>query len=342
MFKKKKRQVVKSESYDNSLLFIRVSDMITDADAIIEVPVTHNAFIIKGGGDMRFYKSGTYQAFDNKDEIKKWKQGLSVEVIYMPIDTNVVINWGGGGILYRDSVCGKVVSVGAHGKARISISNHTQFFKKVVGALRQFSIDTFENEFRTDIVNQFTDVFLQIVTEQKITYDQFAAKKLFIAEKIGNILSDKFDQSWGISFVDFIIKDFEISDEDKAKVEHDAEELRREQEEAKREAKLKKAMDELERLADKQWEREKYLKQLEQEDNFAYYEVLKVIGSKEHIEKNKGANFCPKCGHSCESTADFCPNCGARLGKTTIVCPDCKVVNNSDATYCSGCGKKIR
>ncbi len=339
---KKKRQVIKLETKDNSLLFIRVSDTITDPDAIIEVPFSHDAFIVKGGGDMRFYKSGAYPAFENRDELKKWKQGLSVDVIYMPIDTNVSVRWGGGDILYRDSLSGKVVTVGARGKSRISITNHLQFVKKVVGNLRQFSFEAFESEFCADIVNQFTDVFLQVVEEQKITYDQFDGKKMSIANKIGAILSEKFDKSWGISLVDFMIEGFMVSEEDKQKVEQVAEDIRKEREEEKKEAKIKAAMAELERLADKEWEREKYLKQLEQEDKFAYYEVLKAIGKKDVDAGPKGANFCPKCGHSCEATADFCSHCGTRLGNTTIVCPDCQKVNKSDATFCSGCGKKLK
>ena len=84
------------------------------------------------------------------------------------------------------------------------------------------------------------------------------------------------------------------------------------------------------------------MKQLEQEDNLAYYDVLKAIGKQEISSKNKGANFCPKCGHSCETTDDFCPNCGNRMGKLSSVCPQCNKVNSSSAVYCSGCGKKLR
>ena len=100
-FGTKKKQVIKFEQNlcnasvnDNSVLFVRVNDVVTAKDAIIEVPYTHNAFVIKGGGDCRFYKSGNYPVFDNKAEVKNWKTGLSVEVVYIPKETEVLIRWG--------------------------------------------------------------------------------------------------------------------------------------------------------------------------------------------------------------------------------------------------------
>lgn len=349
MFKKKEKQVIKFEQNicnanvnDNSVLFVRVNDIISDSEALVEVPFTHNAFVIKGGGDSRFYKSGTYPVFDNKDEIKAWKKGVSVEVVYMPKETNVVILWGTPNkVQYRDFLSSKVVEVGARGQFGISISNPEQFLRKVVGARKEFDLADFSKRFAAAVVDEFADCFLTIVNAQKLVYDQFDANRRVIANSIGEALSVKFDESWGIKLVDFIIEKFNISEEDVQKVESIAEELKKEQDEAKREAKLKEATAELERLEDKQWEREKYLRQLEQEDKFAYYEVLKVIGKKDDV-KRIGANFCPKCGHSCETTDDFCPNCGTRLGKETVTCPNCKKENSSNAAFCSGCGQKLK
>ena len=96
-----KPQIVKFEQNhcnadinDNSVLFVRVADEIRDKHAMIEVPYTHNAYIIKGGGDARFYKSGAYDVFDDRKEIKAWKKGFSVDVVYMPKDCSLVVFWG--------------------------------------------------------------------------------------------------------------------------------------------------------------------------------------------------------------------------------------------------------
>ena len=350
---KKSIQVVKFEQNlcnakvdDNSVLFVRVNDLIKDADALLEVPISHNAFLIKGGGDLRFYKSGTYPIFDNRKEIKNWKKGISVEVVYIPKDTSVVIFWGTPNkVQYRDSISNKVISVGARGQFGISIANPEQFFRKVVGVKKEFDLDDFSERFSAAVVDDFADCFLTIVNDQNLVYDQFDLNRKKIAKAAEVVLSERFEKSWGITLVDFIIEQFAISEEDVQKVENVADELKkareREKEEEKREAKFKKIMDELERLSDKQWEREKYLKQLEQEDKFAYYEVLKVIGKTDVNGKSGGANFCPKCGHSCETTSAYCSHCGAKLKKTDTVCGHCGKVNPGDAVFCGGCGKKL-
>ena len=332
-----KNQVIKFEQNlcnanvnDNSVLFVRVNDLIKTKDAILEVPFTHNAFLIKGGGDCRFYKSGTYDVFDDKSEVKAWKQGISVEVIYIPKETSVLIRWGTPSkVTYRDPLSSKVIAVGARGQFGISITNPEQFLRKVVGARKEFDLDDFTTRFSAAVVDEFADVFLNVVSDSGLSYDKFDANRKLIAKKAGEALSDKFSRDWGVGLVDFIIEGFNISAEDIEKVESVSDE-------EKNERKLKEHLAELERLDDKQWEREKYLLGLKQTDREAYYEVLKATGVKE-----KGGSFCPKCGHSVESTQAFCSHCGNKMGKTDNVCPDCGKVNPGDAKFCAGCGKKL-
>jgi membrane protease subunit (stomatin/prohibitin family) len=145
MMFRKQSQVIKFEQNlcnakvdDNEILFVRVGDIVKDADARFEVPATHNALLIKGGGDIRYYKSGTHNVFDDKKEAKNWKSGLSVEVIYIPKDTQVLIKWGTPNrLLYRDEASNKVITIGARGEAAISVTNPEQFFRKVVGAKKK-------------------------------------------------------------------------------------------------------------------------------------------------------------------------------------------------------------
>ena len=234
-------------------------------------------------------------------------------------------------VKYKDPVSYKVIEVGARGQFGVSISNPEQFFRKIVGATKEFDLSRFSARFSALVVDEFADVFLTVVNENNITYDVFDAKRKTIAAKIGEALSVKFTKDYGIALVDFIIENFNISDEDINKIESVAEE-------EKHERKMKEYLSELERLDDKQWEREKYLLEIKQNDRESYYEVLKVIGSKESA--NAGGNFCPKCGHSVEPNQAFCPACGQKLAKTETVC-SCGHVNAGDAAFCGGCGKKL-
>ncbi|MCI9031530.1 MAG: hypothetical protein HFK09_03290 [Clostridia bacterium] len=350
-----KPQIVKFEQNhcnadinDNSVLFVRVADEIRDKHAMIEVPYTHNAYIIKGGGDARFYKSGAYDVFDDRKEIKAWKKGFSVDVIYMPKDCSLIVFWGTPQrFTYRDEASNHVVNIGARGQFGVTIANPEQFFRKVVGVRREFDKDDFQTRFSAEVVNEFSDAFLKAVAERKLTYDQFDAHKKDIGITVGGILSPKFEKSWGVGLTDFIIEWVGIDASDKAAVENAAAEKRLKEE---REKKLKEYLAEIERLDDKQWERDKYLRQLELQDKNAYYDVLKVIGHAPVVGVGAGAAgipsgaslFCSNCGKPYTAAAIFCPNCGNRLVKEKTACPKCGSNNEADAMFCATCGNKLK
>ena len=172
---------------------------------------------------------------------------------------------------------------------------------------------------------------MRVLNDKKLTYDQCDANKLEIGNTIGEILSEKFKAEYGVAIKNFIIKKFVWSDEDMAAIENAAAER-------KKQEKLKEYLAEIERLDDKQWERDKYLRNLELQDKNAYYEVLKVIGTKENdAEKSK----CPNCGLEYGPADKFCPHCGKRVSKEPIICPDCGKSNSYDAVFCANCGKKL-
>ncbi len=337
---KKETQVIKFEQNlckasvdDNKILFVRVTDQVKNKKAMFEVPLTHIAYVIKGGGDGRVYKSGTYPVFDDKTEVKNWKIGSSVDIIYMPKDPNVPIKWGTKEkIKYRDEASNKVISVAAHGVFDVVIVNPEQFFRKVVGVKKEFSLDEFQERFSANVLSEFTDNFLKVVDELKLTYDKFDANKKKIQENTGKLLSKIFENSWGIGLSNFVIEYLGISDEDSNAVEEAAAEV-------KKNEKVKEYLAELERLDDKQWEREKYLRQLELADKNAYYEVLKIIG---HPKDNKTGSFCSNCGAEISGNDKFCAKCGKKVGKDTNLCPKCGKLNDKDAVFCSSCGTKLK
>ena len=341
MFAKKKDCVIKFEQNlcnarvdDNEVLFVRVGDIVTSAEARIEVPITHGAIVIKGGGDIKYYKSGTYDVFDNRKEIKNWKSGMSVEVIYIPKDTRVLIKWGTPNRLrYRDEASNKVITIGARGEFDVSVTNPEQFFRKVVGVKKEFNLTEFRKRFSETVATEFADIFLSVVDSKKLTYDKFTANKKAIGESMGEILSPTFERDWGLSVLNFKIADFDLLDDDLEAIEDAAAEKQKQE-------KLKEYLAELERLDNKQWEREKYLRQLELQDRAAYYEVVKVIGNSS-AEPKIQKNICPNCGLEYKDTDKFCPHCGKRVSKDPIICPDCGKANESTSTFCANCGKKL-
>lgn len=342
LLKKKKGQIVRlGQEYcdatvdNNEILFVRVEDVVSGDDARFEVPYTHNAVVIKGGGDMRYYKSGTYDIFEDKKEAKQWKNGISVLVIYIPKETRVPIKWGTPEkLLYRDEASNKVITVGARGECDISVINPEQFYRKVVGIKKEFNISEFKKRFVQTISSEFTHNFLNIVKEKKLTYDQFDIERKEIAARMEEILNSEFKSEWGVIVLHFIIYKFELEDADKEAIEEFAAEKQKQE-------KLKEYLAELERLDDKQWEREKYLRNLELQDKAAYYEVLKVIGNRPAL-KDQNEFKCPNCGAAYKPADKFCPRCGKHLSKEPVKCPECGHFNECDADFCANCGKKLK
>lgn len=278
MFLKKKTQVIKFEQNlcnakldDNEILFVRVSNVVSTPNAQFEVPITHDAIVIKGGGDMRYYQSGTYDVFDDKKEAKKWKQGLSVEIIYIPKDTRVLIKWGTPYRLrYRDEASNKVISVGARGEFDVSVTNPEQFFRKVVGAKKEFNLLEFKKRFSETIATEFADLFFKVVKEQHLTYDKFMLAKKNMGIRMGEILNQEFERDWGLSVLNFKIADFDFIDEEIDSIEDSTLDMQRKE-------KLKEYLTALENLSDKKAEREKFLLHLRLEDEDAYNELLDLI-----------------------------------------------------------------
>lgn len=347
----KKPQIIKlsqdlchASFHDNDVLFVRISDRIVDKHACVEIRDGYNAYIIKGGSDVRFYKSGTepIRIFYDKTEVKAWKQGFSVDVIYMSADASLSVKWGTPNkVVYRDAASNHVISVGASGTLEeFTITNHQQFFKKVIGARNELSIQDFKKRFLAVIVDDFAECFLKAVEKLKLTYDQFDRYRKEIASEIWGELGPYFENSWGCTFRRFIISEFAIDEGDKEAIEEASAEARKQQ-------KFKEYLAELERLDDKQWERDKFLRRLEIEDRAAYYEVLKVIGhphggDKGGMTPKTATVYCPHCGQVLKGGDIFCPTCGKRVVKETVTCPHCGRANDGDATFCAACGHKLK
>lgn len=345
MFVKNKSQVIKfdqnlckADADNNSIFFIRVTDEVKSSDACFEVPPTHNAIVIKGGGDLVFYPSGRYDIFESKKELKNWKKGMSIEIIYIAKETSVKVYWGTKKrILFRDEASGKIINVGAYGQFEITVDNPIKFYKKVVGFKKEFDVEAFKTRFSEIVINEFTDLFLRVVAEQKLTYDKFNSNKKAIAERIGEILAEEFKEDYGISLSKFLIEDINLFEEEREAIENAALEVQKQE-------RLKEYLAELERLDDKKWEREKYLRQLELQDKNAYYQVLKVIGTSQQDDKETEKpkpNICPNCKFENKEGARFCSNCGYKLIQETIICQDCGAINEPGALFCSECGKKL-
>lgn len=367
LFKKKSQDLktVKIEDFNivgdlehNEILFYRrkfdnkdTACILAD-DANVEVRRQFEAAVIIGGAGEKWFNNGTYKIFDTKDDYKDYiKNGKSVEVVYVAKNANVTVAFGTESrFTYVDEASNKVITIGGHGKCFVKVANSMRFFGEVVGSTTEFNVEEFQNMFRRIISKSFRDLFYTVIGDLKLTWDQFDRRTSDIEESMGKILNEDLQKKYGLSVHEFTVKinllDEEVEEIKKFadnKRKEDKEKREREEKEEKDRQKLKEYLAEAERLADKDWERTQWLKRLELEDNKAYYDVLKVIGSKPEKpeEKPKEDNKCPACGMPFKPTDKFCPNCGGRVSKDPIICPDCRKINEPTARFCAGCGKKL-
>lgn len=319
----------------NNALFLRVSESITDKEAVVEVPFTHTAIILMGS-TYRYVTEDT-KVFEDKKALEKWEKGMSVDVIYIMKDTAVEINWGTpDSITFRDPVSGHIVHFGAYGKFEVEVSNPEEFFRRIVGNNQKFDLNDFSRRIIATVVDEFNDIFQRVVADLGISYDKYDANRKLIGQRMGEALSPIFEKKYGLRVDSFTMGGTRINADAQEATEavSDPRKLREEEErlEEKRKREEAEARREAERLDDKRFEREIRLRDMDRREREAYYSSTTPPAAKTR---------CPHCGAENAPAATFCSHCGKRVSTEPVTCPDCGTVNPFSATFCSHCGKKL-
>lgn len=337
---------------DNQVLFVRVDSVVESKRDLIEVPFTHNAYVIKGGGDIRFYKSGTHNVFDEKSEVRDWKKGTSVEVIYVPKEVRVLVRWGTSSRFpYNDPVRHMILDVGANGHFRVSIANPEQFIRVVVGQTKEFDLDRFTETFSLEVRNSFGKIFQSVATLMNLTYEQFETYRDEISKRIGVELSKKFEADYGIGLVDFAVDDINVSPANIEKIK--LIEQQKERERIEQEQKVERERVEAERKLEKEkqdekeWAEKKYQMDMAHAEKMKELDVSKAVGisaaeaSAYRNSETVAVEYCKNCGTKLEEGETFCHNCGTKRGSAFVVCKKCGHKNEGFKKFCSNCGYKL-
>lgn len=283
---KKSQQIIKftqnicgANVEDNSTLFVRVESAITDKDAEIEVPYTHCAMVVKNGNEMRYIEKTT-RVFENKEEIKNWKKGHSVDVIYMPKEPSVKIYWGHfEPRTLRDKKSGVILKLQARGSFDVMIQNHEMFCRRIVGMNKVFNLDDFSDRVRSIVLEDFDDVFLSYVDNYNLEYSTFDQNKKTIARSIEKTLGQRLVNKTGVAIEDFTIDAINVFG-----VEKIEEEIAERKEVAKINNPAYRAyLENKERQDDKAWQRGLQIRQFEREEaaaDRAYDIKVKEIDSR--------------------------------------------------------------
>ena len=336
----KKQTIIGLDELDitNNDLFVRKSCTDLDKNAQVIIEETHSAILIKDGQSMDTLSGGKYPIFDKKD-----KNVSRVDVVYMSKTARLNVFWGTiNKLVLKDPQTDLTIEVGANGEFEVQIQNPRKFYQELVGADKNFTVEKLKERLQGRILSEIEPLIAKTMREENLAYFDLSEKKQIIAKNIMPELVKMFERDYGLTMFSFIISKIFIPQEyiDKIEAELEARKV-----EAKIEKTAKEYAAELERLADKQWERDLILKQLEDANYDKYLEVCKILGWEPKGNKGGvagGATFCTECGHAVNPGDKFCPGCGKPVAtKKQGECPKCKKVNAPDAKFCSGCGTKL-
>ena len=328
----------------NNDLFIRKSCTDLDKKAQLIVEDTHTAILIKDGEMANTLPSGRYPIFDKSD-----KNVYKVDVIYMSKTAKLRAFWGTINKLnLRDPQTDLRIEVGANGEYEVQVKDPRKFYEELVGADKSFDLEKLKERLQFRLLSEIEPVIAKIMREDNLSYIDLAENKKLISQKVLPVLSKMFEREYGLSLFSFTISKVFIPTEYIDAIEK---ELATRRMEAKAEKTAKEWVAELERLEDRQFEKELKLRELESNDYEKYLEVCKIIGWNKADKKDFGpthtptakGGFCTKCGHAYSDGDMFCPGCGNKLGGKTNknVCDKCNHENAPDARFCAKCGNKL-
>ena len=320
--------------HDNNHFFYKVYGDLTNKDCKIVVEDA-KVIISRDGVMSETLDNGCYDVFENKGN-----KTVAVSIYVFNPDLQYKIKWGMPGIPYRDPQTQLPVDFRANGIFDCFIVDPGKFMKKVIGSVKSFSIEDLQDRVLTLFVAQFRNEAVKAILDNHVDYIELQSHEAEIAEKARENISALFEEQYGFVVPVIAIDEIAINPAQRLAVEQELLSVR---EELKNKKDAKEIAAEVERLADKAFDREIMLRNLAAADKDKFLEVLKVLGWPEPKDvKSLGSCFCAKCGAPVDPSAEFCPVCGEQLKVKTKVCQFCgKQITNKNE-YCPHCGKKLK
>ena len=335
---------------DNNHLFLRYHMKLTNPDVSLIIPSPNVGVIYKDGLSSGVLEAGPHKLYTD-DEVKtkgilwwrkkKIKEEILVDVVIYNTGLLYAGKWGTPNpIPGRDPETGIAVDFKGRGSYDVKIADVVKFHTTLVGNDPNFDVMKLDERIRTFVMEEIRHEFSELLFKLHIGYIDVTHNEKPISQALLPLISDRLCESYGIVLEQFGIDLFFIEEDKRAEIEAEIK-ATKDKFEYKKDAKELAA--ELERLDDKQWEREKYLIGLRREDYAKYLEVVKIlsqngVGKAEPSRKN---HYCSKCGAEVEPDATFCTKCGAQLKTVERVCPHCGKPVKAKGSFCPNCGKKL-
>lgn len=290
----------------NDDLFIRKSCNNLDKKAQVIVEETHSAILIKDGEMINTLSAGKYDIFDKKD-----KDVSKVDIIYLSKTAKLKACWGTlNKLIVKDSETGIATEVGANGEYEVQVGDPRKFYLELVGADKNFNLEKLKDRLQGRILSEIEPIVARVIKEKNLSYHELGENKNIIADEIFGVVAELFERNYGLKLYSFIISKIFVSEESIAKIEKALKDKKLEEKEEKT---AKDLASEIEKLGDKNFEKEIILKKLETANYEKYLEVCKLLGWEPKEKAEATFKYCPECGCRCESDSKFCTKCGKEL-----------------------------
>ena len=316
-----------------------------DPNAHITVTAPLVAYIVKRGVFYGPLNPGTHRVFDGKREALNKKDGLSdIDILYICLQFKERFKWGTTNpIRTIDPIAQIYASIGARGEFEIVIDNAERFYKEFCKHQQSIGIDDLRERLVERLIGEeFVPTLARMMREFEYSFTNIQEGFKEIAKGMRYELNKIFAE-YGISVTAFFISDVSVTDDDAEeqiiaalnKIGYDAKAA---EERRRGKIELMEAVQEIERLSDREWEKEKYLLALKERNYNAYLEACKATGISP--DKKAAARFCRKCGEAITAGAMFCNACGERAAGDKIC--GCGKANPLEGRFCNACGKELK
>jgi len=316
------------------------------------------AFVILNGVRQETLEPGRYLVFDRLfrgDGLagrydKKHLAGLSI-VYVSNNSTKNNVKWGipHQEMEMRDPFTQVDFMMGAFGEMTIHVANPQKFFEEwLTGKKEGFSAEDFKDLALAKIKEKVKTAIIKTIREQKIPYHEMDGDNTEkIAKGALSIIAEDFVKHFGIGVSELIINKINVLEDGKKemrrKYDDDQREIKNKQTKAEAKIEEKEDLAERERLDDKEWERKKYLLEVETKRSEKYMDVTQTIGWEPKAggtaNSRAGGGFCNKCGKPYDQGDEFCPGCGSKIKPDRCACGNLLA---EGSVFCNKCGKRAK
>lgn len=342
----------------NEDLFWRVYGDVANPDCQIIVPPTHQVVYIKDGVLQDVLEGGMHKVFETVKKgflgIGRKMDAVAVDLIFMNRTIKFNAHWGTRNPIYaRDPITDIPVTIRGNGEFEVGIDNPKKFYLEIVGTEKVFNLDNLRERLQVRLLNEIEPVISKAMHDLFLSYADITMHKKELGQAILPEVNRMFVEDCGLKIYSFTIDVLSAADEEIEIIEREIAERKRE---LKEKADAKEIAAELERLDDKDWNRNLILRNLESADREKYLEVMKILaasgkskiyvglGNPEPSSSNYGHGgvgvACPNCGNPVPAGSAFCPTCGAKMGPQKQFCAACGKEMPAGAAFCPHCGHK--